>query len=107
MRSWGNNMSEINTTSKHAYERMCQRGISKQLLELASEFGEKSYGHKNAFYLYFSEKSIKKMTKAGVSKQLVQQAEGKRNLRFVVSSDNGCLITAKFAYGRARLRVYQ
>jgi hypothetical protein len=101
-------MFAINSISKHASdERLHQRGVSEQLLDLASRFGDKSYGHKQACWLYFSERSIKKMIEAGVPMKLVQMAEGKRNLRFVVSTGEGCLITAKYAYGHGRLRVNQ
>lgn len=97
-------MNHIHYISRHAgQERLQQRGIPDEMLLLIDRYGDRSriksrknHSYDSANYLYFSHRSIKKMKDQGIDMQLVQLAEKKSHLRFVVSDDGG-LITALYA----------
>lgn len=96
-------MNHIHYISRHAgQERLQQRGIPDEMLLLIDRYGDRSRNnnrkkhiHNSANYLYFSHRSIQKMKDQGINMQLVQLAEKKLYLRFVVG-DDGCLITALY-----------
>jgi len=75
--------------SRHFEEqRSQQRGVSPALSELVVTYGSTLHGMPNeAKYLYFSRTSIDQMTRAGVDKRLIQEAEKKRDCRWVVRGD--------------------
>ena len=94
-------------TNHAAQERIPQRGIPHRLLGLiwryADEFASNRERSKAAS-LYLSQRSFDQMRRDGVDKKLIQDAESRRHLRFVVDPE-GILITAKLAWRRHR-RVY-
>lgn len=96
-------MHNIKTLSKHVVnERMQQRGISMEMVELIDRFGETEYGHGNAMHLYLSRRSIDRMYRAGVSRHLIQQAEARMSLRVVVACTDGTAITIKHTRRNSR-----
>lgn len=102
-------MIHIQCESRHAsHERLQQRGIPGELVSLVSRFGKyhhnknaPGHAHDSCISMYFAQASIKKMSEAGVPAALIQLAEKKRDLRFVVSKD-GTLVTAYYANAMRR-----
>ena len=86
-------METINKTS-HLEQRMGQRGVRTILFNLAIDYGCIAKAPHGADYYYFSTKSIKKMKSEEVDWRLICDAEKKKNLRFIVSSDCQTGITA-------------
>lgn len=94
-------------TDHAAQERIPQRGVPHRLLGLIWRYADEFASNRErgkAASLYLSQRSLDQMRRDGVDKKLIQEAEGRRHLRFVVDPD-GVLITAKPAW-RRNLRVY-
>lgn len=72
---------------------MQQRGIPQSMIDLVGLYGECHRRPGHPMSLYLSKKSIKKMREAGVSKQVIIEAEKRPNLRFLVDEVTGTLIT--------------
>ena len=89
-------MTENFIETRHCVqERMQQRGMNPYLTKLLLEYGDTDYGHGQAYYKYFSRRSIQRMCKDNVDKRLIQDAEKKANLRLVISTVDNALITMK------------
>ncbi len=89
---------QTHKVTKHCRnERMQQRGVPNVIVDLISVYGEcyRRPGHPSSWY--FSRKSIARMQKDGVAKQLIIEAESRPNMRFMVDPENGTFITVLHA----------
>ena len=66
--------------------------------ELAKLFGKVTMRDATTNCIYFSNKSIFQMKKAGVAKKLIREVEDKQDIRFIVSKVNGAFITVEYPY---------
>ena len=79
-------------------ERMQQRGVPVEFPELARLFGKVTMRDAKTNCIYFSNKSLSQMKKAGVAEKLIREVEDKQDIRFIVSKANGAFITVEYPY---------
>jgi hypothetical protein len=92
-------MQKITYQTKHFQsERMQQRGVPVEFPELAKLFGKVTTRDATTNCVYFSNKSLCQMKKAGVAKRLIIEVEDRQDIRFIVSKENGALITVEYPY---------
>ena len=94
--------------SKHAaQERIPQRGVPMRMVALVRDYGDEFISNREsskAVCLYFSRRSLDQMRRDRVDHKLIQDAERRMHLRFVVSGE-GTLITVKHAWhGHRRIQ---
>jgi hypothetical protein len=79
-------------------ERMQQRGVPVEFPDLAKLFGKVTTRDATTNCIYFSNKSLSLMKKAGVAKKLILEVEDRQDIRFIVSKSNGAFITVEYPY---------
>ena len=92
-------MQTLTIQTKHfRAERMQQRGVPVEFPELAKIFGQVTMRDETTNCVYFSNKSLSQMKKAGVAEKLIREVEEKQDIRFIVSKANGAFITVEYPY---------
>jgi hypothetical protein len=92
-------MQTLTYQTKHFQsERMQQRGVPVEFPELARLFGKVTMRDATTNCVYFSNKSLSLMKKAGVAKRLILEVEDRQDIRFIVSKENGAFITVEYPY---------
>ena len=84
------------TLTTHAQERMNQRGISRETMELIYEYGTDAHDHRGGVRIMVPKKKIASLAKKLPSiKRSLEKAKG---IYLVVSSLDGAVITAGHRY---------
>ena len=74
-------------------ERMQQRGAQAMFVELVRDYGDFAYLHNGCQRYFFTKKSFLNMAKDGLPKSLIVEAEKKKNLSIVITTDSDCVVT--------------
>lgn len=84
--------------TKHANDRMQQRGIPPLIIEWLTSYGASRHDHRGAEILYFDKHSRKALAKA-VGEEVVSRLAGLLDT-YAVVADGGAVITAGHRYKR-------
>lgn len=88
--------------TKHASDRLQQRGIPRIAVDLLHEYGARRYDHHGVVIRYFDKRSRERLVRER-GKAVVARLAGVLNVYMVVSAADGAVLTVAHRYPGRRI----